>query len=633
MKATALWTGLLGLGAAGWALSSVAPRSSNVTLLDVLEAAETAQTCDDCQAMLKLIQDVADDGDEAYAQLAIGFCKAIQEYADDVCDGLMQLEAPSMAYSLRNMEIPSRTSTLWCAEIYGLCSVPSVQNYTVPFPKRKPCRKRPATSGKTPLKVVHISDIHVDLSYTVGASTNCTEEICCYPYSADLAAGVTDYPAGPWGDHACDSPLGLSLSMYEAIKKTVPDAAFTIFTGDVVEGREWLTTHSEIVTDIGSAYKHMSASGLDLVYGAVGNHEASPVNSFPQTGLVGVPANESNQYMYSALAASWSPWIGAGSAATAALHGGAYAVQHANNLRIISINTMFYMAENWWLYTPTMTPDPNGQFAWLVSELQAAENAHQRVYIIGHIPFGRPDALYDYSAYFDQIVQRYEATIAAHFFGHTHRDQWEVSYRNYTDQTAAGARAVHYIAPALTPTSGNPTFRVYDVDPETWAVLDYTVYVANMSAPEYQSTGPVWERYYSVKEAYGALLDPPYTEAGLDLTPAFWHNVSVLFEEDDAAFQAYYARKQRGYDYSACTGSCKTQEICQMRSSQSQYACLSGAAVSAKRDVEQTTMDVGNAHGHAGECPGSKARKVLAKLPLNLRLLRELAKEATSGKA
>lgn len=523
----------------------------------------------------------------------------------------MPLEAPAMAYSLRNMEIPSRTSTLWCANIYGLCSVPAVENYTVAFPQRKPSWKRPRASKKTPLKVVHISDIHVDLSYTVGSSTNCTEEICCYPYTADMAVGVTDSPAGPWGDHACDSPLQLSTSMYDAIRKTVPDAAFMLFTGDIVEGREWLTTQKEIVADIDSAFQHMTAHGIHLVYGSVGNHEAAAVNSFPLDGLVGVPANQSNQYMYSTLAENWAGWIGSKSAATASSHSGAYSVMRGRNLRIISINTMFYMAENWWLYTPTMNPDPNGQFAWLVDELQAAETARERVYIIGHIPFGRPDALYDYSASFDQIVQRYDATIAALFFGHTHRDQWEVAYTDYTDPTAASATAISYIAPALTPSSGNPSFRVYDVDPETWAVLDYTVYVANMSAPGYQQKGPVWERYYGVKEAYGALLDPPYTESSLDLTPAFWHNVSVLFENDDAVFQQYYARKQRGYDYSACTGSCKTKEICQMRTSQSQYACLSGSVV--KRDEAEAGLSSGHAHEHAGECPGSKARSVLAR--------------------
>jgi sphingomyelin phosphodiesterase len=200
--------------------------------------------------MLKLIQSVAADGDEAYAELVIGFCIAVDEAAPDVCEGLMRLEAPSMTYALRNMQIPSRTSTLWCAEIYGLCDVPAVQNYTMTFPRQKKklqtiVRPQPTGNKQPQLKVVHISDIHVDLGYTVGASTNRTEDICCYAYTADMAPGVTDYPAGPWGDDACDSPLRLSESMYKAIKRTVPDAAFTLFTGDLVEGREWSTTHDE----------------------------------------------------------------------------------------------------------------------------------------------------------------------------------------------------------------------------------------------------------------------------------------------------------------------------------------------------------------------------------------------------
>jgi sphingomyelin phosphodiesterase len=544
----------------------------------------------------------------------------------------MELEASSMAYSLRNMEIPSRTSTLWCAEIYDLCDVPAVSNYTFSFPKEKSkCTKRPAPSGKTPLKVVHISDIHVDLNYTVGASTNCTELICCYPYTTDMEPGVTAYPAGTWGDHACDSPLGLSVSMYEAIRKTVPDAAFTIFTGDIVEGRQESTTHTEIVTDINSANQHMRANGLDLVYSTVGNHEASPVNSFPQAELVGVAANQSNQYMYDALADNWVDWIGQSTAGDAAQQAGAYSIMHASNLRIISINTMFYMVENWWLYTPTMLPDPNTQFAWLINELQAAEDAHERVYIIGHIPFGRSDAMYDYSYFFDQIVQRYEATIASLFFGHTHHDQWEVSYTDYEDRTAANADAIHYIAPALTPTSGNPTFRVYDVDPVTWAVLDYTVYIANMSAPDYQEVGPVWESYYSVKEAYGSHLG--YTSSNLELTPAFWHNVSVLFENDDDVFQEYYARLQRGYDYEPCTGSCKTEEICQMRSSQSQYACLTSADILKKRDMQSLAGRSTRGHGEDGTCPGSQARKVLRMFAKDVGLLKRLIRKAKRDKS
>lgn len=74
----------------------------------------------------------------------------------------------------------------------------------------------------------------------------------------------------------------------------------------------------------------------------------------------------------------------------------------------------------------------------------------------------------------DQIIQRYTSTIAALFWGHTHRE-WETSNTNYTHPSFSSATAIHYIAPALTPTSANPTFRVYSIDPETYAILDYTV--------------------------------------------------------------------------------------------------------------------------------------------------------------
>jgi hypothetical protein len=49
-------------------------------------------------------------------------------------------------------------------------------------------------------------------------------------------------------------------------------------------------------------------------------------------------------------------WIGPEAATVAALNFGAYSVRHpGSNLRIISFNTMFYMKENFWLYTP-ITP-------------------------------------------------------------------------------------------------------------------------------------------------------------------------------------------------------------------------------------------------------------------------------------
>lgn len=129
---------------------------------------------------------------------------------------------------------------------------------------------------------------------------------------------------------------------------------------------------------------------------------------------------------------------------------------------------------------------------------------------------------------------------------------------------------VSYIAPALTPTSGNPTFRVYSVDPVTFAILDYTVYYTNISSPTYQIS-PAWKKLYSVKETYGSLLSPPITDAAAELTPAFWHNVTELFENNDVVYQEWYKRRTRDYSLDTCAGDCKNASICALRASQSQY--------------------------------------------------------------
>jgi sphingomyelin phosphodiesterase len=95
------------------------------------------------------------------------------------------------------MTIGTRTSELFCLTIFGLCDWPAVADYTVSM-SAKPSSTRPVVSGKTPIQVVHISDIHVDLSYEAGASYDCTKNICCRPYTSADAVGNNSYPAGEY---------------------------------------------------------------------------------------------------------------------------------------------------------------------------------------------------------------------------------------------------------------------------------------------------------------------------------------------------------------------------------------------------------------------------------------------------
>lgn len=537
---------------------------------DLLALLLKSLSCTGCQSVLVDLKLVALRGDAFFVDVFTEVCILSKLQDPDVCTGVVAAEGPILAYDLRNMEIPSATSQLFCSNFFGLCPYPPVNPYTVEFPTEKPaCSCSPAPSCKKPLKVVHISDIHVDSLYVPGSSANCTKPICCRPYTPSEAPGNNSDPAGPYGNVKCDAPLSLEESMYKAINELVPDHAFTLFTGDIPPHDVWSITEQEAVSDINDAYNVRMKNAFKKVYPTVGNHEAVPVNSFPPANLNGTI---SSQWVYDTVSADWEKWIGAEAANNSDKYGAYSKVHPGTNLRIISLNTNFYYVENFWLYTPTPEYDPNGQFAWLVNELSYAEAHGERVWIIGHMPMGLSDALHDPSNYFNQIVARYSTTIAGMFYGHTHLDQFEISYTDYNAQTFQNAIGMSYITPSLTPTSGNPAFRVYEIDPVTFGVLDYTEYTANIALSSFQE-GPKWEKYYSAKAAYGPLVSPAPGPTD-ELTPAFWHNVTAAFQTNDTAFQEYYLRKSRGYFPQTCTGTCKTNEICQLRAAESQYNCI-----------------------------------------------------------
>ncbi len=128
---------------------------------------------------------------------------------------------------------------MFCTTFFGLCDYPAVTPYNLNL-STKPATSRPVTSGQTPLQVVHFSDIHVDHSYETGANYNCTKPTCCRPFTTADSPGNNDFPAGPYGNPKCDSPVSLAESMYAAIKSIAPEASFSIFSGDIVDHAVWL---------------------------------------------------------------------------------------------------------------------------------------------------------------------------------------------------------------------------------------------------------------------------------------------------------------------------------------------------------------------------------------------------------
>ncbi|GKZ28027.1 hypothetical protein AbraCBS73388_008999, partial [Aspergillus brasiliensis] len=94
----------------------------------------------------------------------------------------------------------------------------------------------------------------------------------------------------------------------------------------------------------------------------------------------------------------------------------------------------------------------------------------------------------------------------------------------------------------MAPLSGMPAFRIYSVDPHTFGILDVETYAANMNEDEYD-VRPVWNKSFSARKAYASLVDASLDPSlNIELTPAFWHNVTVLLESNATAFDAYWAR-------------------------------------------------------------------------------------------
>ncbi|KAF8627326.1 hypothetical protein AX15_004402 [Amanita polypyramis BW_CC] len=550
----------------------------------IIGALENAFDCVTCHALLAPVKFLAFFGDAVFSRAWIVMCQIVGAADPDVCEGLISQQGPILAHDLRSISIGGQTATKLCDVVFGLCKPPPVNPYIVQFPRATPENLTVFKSmGRKPFQVAHFSDAHIDRQYTPGSDSKCTKPICCRNYAGH--DGPIVQPAGPFGSFNCDAPANLAESMLRAIPTSVQ---FSIFTGDVINAAVWLLDQTGVTSDLESFNREMATILNSPVYPVIGNHEATPVNAFPRSST----SSASSQWIFDTQSRGWSQWLHADALDQVTHMSGSYSViAEGTNLRIISLNNIYWYKDNFWLYdSDNLQPDPNELLNFVVRELQAAEDAGQRAWIIAHMPPGRGDVLRDQSNYYDQIIQRYRNTIAAQFYGHTHLDQFAVAYSDYYDKTAETAVSVGLIAPSLTPRNGNPAFKVYDVDPDTYEIMDARVYISNLTDPSFQQN-PTWKLYYSARDTYGPLVGLSESES---LGPAFWHRVTEAFAANDTAFQSYVTFMTRGVDVKPCNSTCKSITICEMRTMRSENSC----------DEDQFLRKTGLDFAHAEHCEG-----------------------------
>jgi sphingomyelin phosphodiesterase acid-like 3 len=203
----------------------------------------------------------------------------------------------------------------------------------------------------------------------------------------------------------------------------------------------------------------------------------------------------------------------------------------ADNIRVLSTNTKFLSIHYRNACGSPGDGDPGkATLAWLEAELTAAKEAHERVWLLYHIPPGIdgyatlrqgacPGTMIPmwnqaHAGAFLALAKRYADTVSASFAGHTHMDDFRLI------RDAEGRYGFALITPAVSPIFGqNPAFRTVTFD-AAGGILDQTTYdltnfpqatTAAGGAPPEWRTEYIFTRQWSLPRVDLPSLDQLYS--------------------------------------------------------------------------------------------------------------------------
>ena len=269
----------------------------------------------------------------------------------------------------------------------------------------------------------------------------------------------------------------------------MPD--FILLTGDLARHDDYKPiprTFDEIMHENNLVAKYIATAFPNIpVLPSIGNNDVYPHDQMFPPGP--------NNTVLPGLAKAWAPLLDA-DMTQAMLQGGWMSRILTNGNRALSLNTLYF----------AYGPDCNvtgatalEQLEWLSALLENAQQSNSYLIISGHVP---PHMwLPSCRALYAQLCSANAGTIKAQIFGHLHSDQFHFIDSDGTVDPAhpdpASSIAVT-CAPSIVPTF-NPSYRVWDYDPETLDLQDYTQYYANLDKL-YEKFR--FEKEYSLRDAY-----------------------------------------------------------------------------------------------------------------------------------
>lgn len=482
----------------------------------------------------------------------VDMCKNLKIESPAICDGIVHAMKNETLFLLTRLQLggqevcglifPSKCHT------YGLTWNSNL--WTVPIPpKPNTVRSYKTTPRDGPMmKVLHVSDLHIDLEYEPGLAVNCDDPLCCR--RGQQVTKENAGHAGYWGSYGyCDTPYWTVENLFAAASKKHYD--YILWTGDLPAHDDWAQNRSSQVYLL----KNLTALFLKYfpntpIYPALGNHESDPVNSFPPNYVKGY---NKISWLYDALAKYWAPWL-PDDAIETVKQSGYYTTLVKPGFRMVSLNMNYCNSQNYWMLLDPV--DPNDELKWLVEVLTKAETNGEMVHIIGHIPpSAGGDCLKVWRNNYYNIMERFRDTVTAQFFGHTHTDEFEIIY---ADAALTTPISMAYICPSVTTyTESNPSYRTYDVASNTWTIVDHQTYILNLTKANHPNSQPVWDFEYSARSEYNMA----------DMSLQSWHQLYQSWLNDSAGnkFSSYYVNYHKGHPPTQdCGSKCKKELLCRI---------------------------------------------------------------------
>lgn len=582
--------------------------------------------CTKCINALKVAQNLARQAPQQVPGLLVDLCKQYKFKSATQCEQLYQPQVLASSYSqvLSYADFTSENSTdaqyicnIVVGSTFSNCTLPKARNLTEAYldqwfygQRTSPATYntnvgKPTASGRN-LRVLHLSDIHVDPRFFVGGEAACTNGRCCRAdaynstlSSANFTAGLLprsdiSEPAVYWGNYKCDTPWSLTMAALESVTPLNggEQVDMTIHTGDMVVHDLANYISRDLVE-----YTHQSLYdsfkkflGKGPVFNAIGNHDSSPSDFASQGAL---PDGRSDQFSWDwdNLARIWQSegWFNAEQAQQVRTHYAGYSVSPRQGLRIITINTDFFYKNNVFNMINTQNFDFSGSLRFLTDELFRAEKNGERVWIVGHVLTGwdGSNPLDNPTSLFYRIVERFAPHCIAHiFFGHTHEDQFNLFYSTPANGSVVRAteyaKAVSFMGPSVTPGNNvNPALRIMDVNSTTYEVMDYHQFYSAVSGfadlPE-TGHGPVFQYLYSARDAYGNFtasnnkssfpVSNGIWPSNAPLNATFWSKLTEEMKARPALVQQFTVYQGRNSPRSPnCTSqACVDAKICYMQS-------------------------------------------------------------------